>query len=98
MAVVWRVLVTVPGVTRPYIYSVKRTKTMVIFVYLTCGGADARWRMPMRYMVVELAALWLLARAVALPWIGSRRRLKPVVVGMVEMISSLLVFIAVVVQ
>ena len=51
---------------------------------------------PIQFMWMELAAVWLLARAVALPWIGARRRVRPVVVGLVEMASSLLVFVAVV--
>ncbi|WP_318643759.1 YwiC-like family protein [Bifidobacterium platyrrhinorum] len=58
------------------------------------GMDDGSW-IPSPLMWGELVSAWLLARAIALPWIGSRRRVRPVVVGMVEMVSSLLVFVAV---
>ena len=44
-----------------------------------------------------ILCVWLLARAVALPLIARRRRLKPIVAGVVEIVSSLLAFAAVVV-
>ncbi|PLS29074.1 YwiC-like protein [Bifidobacterium parmae] len=62
--------------------------------FVPAGGVEDGW-IPMPLMWTELAAIWLLARSVALPWIGSRRRVKPVVTGMVEMVSTLLVFVAV---
>lgn len=48
------------------------------------------------FVALAIDAAWLMARAIALPLIARRRRLRPVVVGMVELVSSLLTFVAVV--
>ncbi|KFI98036.1 membrane protein [Bifidobacterium stellenboschense] len=61
--------------------------------FVPAGGVGDGW-IPMPLMWAELAAIWLLARAVALPWVGSRRRVKPIVAGVTEMVSTLLVFVA----
>ncbi|WP_094730704.1 YwiC-like family protein [Bifidobacterium hapali] len=46
---------------------------------------------------VIVTNLWLLARAIALPILARRRTIKPIVTGMVEMVSSLLIFVTVIV-
>ncbi|RSX52871.1 YwiC-like protein [Bifidobacterium goeldii] len=46
------------------------------------------------FIMLLLTCVWLLARSIALPLVARTRRLKPVVVGIVEMVSSLLVFAA----
>ncbi|RSX58925.1 YwiC-like family protein [Bifidobacterium samirii] len=48
------------------------------------------------FVMPLILCVWLLARAVALPLIARRRRLKPIVAGVVEIVSSLLAFAAVV--
>lgn len=44
-----------------------------------------------------IASVWLLARAIALPILARQCTIKPVVTGMIEMISSLLIFVTVIV-
>lgn len=43
-------------------------------------------------MLLTIVAIWLLMRAIVLPIIARRRPIKPIVVGMIEMVSSLLTF------
>lgn len=64
------------------------------WVWSAVVGLGAGAWMYARFLWAELAAVWLLARAVALPWVGSRRRVKPIVAGVTEMVSTLLVFVA----
>ncbi|NMM97106.1 YwiC-like protein [Bifidobacterium sp. DSM 109959] len=47
------------------------------------------------FSMPAIVCLWLLARAIAMPPIARRRSIKPIAVGLVEMMSSLSVFAAV---
>lgn len=60
---------------------------------LVAAGVIVAWREGPSGTPLAAVAAMLLLRAVALPMIGRRRALRPVVVGMVEMVMSLVVFV-----
>ncbi|MBW3078601.1 YwiC-like family protein [Bifidobacterium simiiventris] len=48
------------------------------------------------FAMLTITCAWLMMRAVAMPLVARRRAVRPIAVGLVEMVSSLLVFAAVV--
>lgn len=61
------------------------------------GALLAWWALTPSPWLIVLAVI-LLARAVAMPLLGGRRRLKPVVVGAVEAVTSVAAFVCIVAQ
>ena len=64
--------------------------TAILASFFTSLG----WVTPLPVIVT---ATWLLARAIALPILARRHTIKPIVTGMIEMVSSLLTFVTVIV-